>query len=121
MAAALVAAAVGLAIWYGSGSPPEPERTARAERPQPREPDREAVAPPPRELPEAVPERERPETRPAPPAPPPPDPPEQRAELAPAPEEPTESMVIKVVSDDPNVVYYWLVEPEETEDEAVTS
>jgi hypothetical protein len=30
-------------------------------------------------------------------------------------------MVIKVVSDDPNVVYYWLVEPEETEDEAVTS
>jgi hypothetical protein len=128
MAAALVAAALGLGIWYLAGRPEPADELARAERPQPREPDREAVAPPPRELPEAVPERERPETRPAPPAPPPPEPPppeppEQRAELAsaPAPAGPTESMVIKVVSDDPNVVYYWLVEPEETEDEAVTS
>jgi hypothetical protein len=30
-------------------------------------------------------------------------------------------MVIQVVSDDPDIVFYWLVEPEETEDATVTS
>lgn len=48
------------------------------------------------------------------------DPPVQRAAVAPAQESPTESMVIQVVSDDPDIVFYWLVEPQETEDEALS-
>jgi len=144
LAAALAAGAVGLGIWYVAGSAPEPERIARPERtalPEatsgrerpstPRAPEADPVRepriasrppgtapPPPEPRPQAAP------VAPAPPSVPPPDPPEQRAELAQAPVGPTESMVIKVVSDDPNVVYYWLVEPvssKETEDEAVTS
>lgn len=37
------------------------------------------------------------------------------------PGEPSEPMVIQVVSDDPEVVYYWLVEPEESEHAALPS
>ncbi|HSL81350.1 MAG TPA: zf-HC2 domain-containing protein [Thermoanaerobaculia bacterium] len=147
LAAALVAAAVGLGIWYRAGSDPEPGRLARAERPERPEADRGVPTPPSPERPEALPERDRPEAPPVPgegpgrqprgadreprgappppepgtPSTPPPDPHERRAEPVPAPAGPTESMVIKVVSDDPNVVYYWLVEPEETQDETVTS
>lgn len=147
LAAALMAAAVGLGIWYLAGSAPEPETIARAERPELPEPDHGVPTPPSPERPEALPERDRPEAPPVPgegpgrqprgadreprgappppepgtPSTPPPDPHEQRAEPVPAPAGPTESMVIKVVSDDPNVVYYWLVEPEETEHETVTS
>lgn len=143
LAAALAVAALGLGLWYQAGRPQPADRVARAERPAPPEPDREAVVPSPRESPEVAPtpegrpERERrsaspsrdarepagrpePAPPPGPPAPPP-EPPAAQAELARAPAGPTESMVIKVVSDDPDIVYYWLVEPEETEDEAVTS
>jgi hypothetical protein len=41
--------------------------------------------------------------------------------VTPAPEAATESIVIQIVSDDPDIVFYWLVEPEESEDEAVSS
>ena len=76
--------------------PPAPERDSS----EPRLPRREAPVPAP------------------PPAPPSPEPPVRRAAVTAAPEAPTESMVIQVVSDDPDIVFYWLVEPQETEDES---
>jgi cytoskeletal protein RodZ len=48
-------------------------------------------------------------------------PPVQRAAVPPAEPSATESMVIQIVSDDPDIVFYWLVEPEENEDEAISS
>lgn len=54
-------------------------------------------------------------------APPAPEPPVQRAAVPPAEPRATESMVIQIVSDDPDIVFYWLVEPEENEDEAISS
>lgn len=78
----------------------EPGREARAATREPR-----TSLPPPESRKPAAP------GAPAPQNVPPPDPLEQRAELASAPAGPAESMVIKVVSDDPDIVYYWLVEP----------
>jgi hypothetical protein len=67
-----------------------------------------------------LPSREAPVPAP-PPAPPSPESPVRRAAVTPAPEAATESIVIQIVSDDPDIVFYWLVEPEESEDEAVSS
>lgn len=138
LAAALALAALGLGIWYRTAGTGEPERLARAERPEPAEVVREAPPPPPKTPeeraetppespgPEAAPQtgrRPEPATRPDEAAPPPPEPsaPVQRAALPTQPMRPTEPTVIKVVSDDPDIVYYWLVEPEESEDESVSS
>ena len=104
-----------------------PETVPRRERPETRPAPEEDSREPriasrePRTAPQRSETRRPASAAPAPPTLPTPDPPQQRADLAPNPAGPTESMVIKVVSDDPNIVYYWLVEPEETEDETVTS
>lgn len=141
-AAALAVAALALGIWLQRGRPAGPvEVAARPERasPAPAEgPERARSGqeqrtsdPAPRRADEprawiakAAPEPSldpAPPAPDAPPAPPPSDPPVQRAAVVPTPESPTESLVIQVVSDDPDIVFYWLVEPEETEDEAVSS
>lgn len=144
LAAALALAALGVGLWYSALDGGAPDGVARTERPEPPEMVRDTGPPPPEDTRETAPvpppERPRGASREAPPpapvreAPPepaggpeattPPEPretPVQRAALAPGPEGPTEPLVIKVVSDDPDIVYYWLVEPEETEDEAVSS
>jgi len=140
-AAALALAALALGLWLQGSRPPEPAVVAarpngaseapaeRPERARPESADREVdSAPRPGDEPgsriaAAAPEPSPGPALPAPemaPAPPSPDPPVQSAAVAPAPESPTESMVIQVVSDDPDIVFYWLVEPEETEDEALS-
>ncbi len=144
LAAVLAVAALGAGLWYRGPSTGAPEKVARSEPPEPPEIAQEAAPSPPPDTREAAPASpsgsSREETlRPAQPASPapeavpqttdraaaPPEPateaPVRTAALPPEPEDPTESMVIQVVSDDPDIVYYWLVEPEETEDEAVPS
>lgn len=141
LAAGLVLAVIAAAVWLRAGAPdagPTPAPAERvAELPG-------APADPPAPPPESPAETEEgrtpaatssplppiPPVPPAPPAPPArraaaPDPPTRRAAAEPmarpAPPSATEPMVIQVVSNDPDIVFYWLVEPEETEDEALSS
>lgn len=118
LAAGLVLASIAAAVWLrggdpdgGSPAPPPAERVAEAPTEPPPEPPDEPTAPRAEETP--------PTPEPQPPvrqaAADPPDP------SAPATAGATESMVIQVVSDDPDIVFYWLVEPEEPEDETVPS
>jgi len=122
-AAALALAALALGLWLqGSrqGEPPQVAEIAEGAREPGSDPP--PPAPAPRRDPSAprLPRRET--AAPAPPAAPPsPEPAVQRAAVTPAPEAATESIVIQIVSDDPDIVFYWLVEPEENADEPVSS
>jgi len=125
LAAGLLLALVGAALWLRVIAPRVPDRPSEA-------PERVATAPPPEpSTPPAVPAPEAPAGAPGgepeggrAPAP---ERAVHRAAIAPRPERepavhpPTERMVIQVVSDDPDIVFYWLVEPEETEDATVSS
>jgi anti-sigma factor RsiW len=132
LAAGLALALVGAALWLWGTAPWAPERSS---------PPRERVVaapvtpPAPAERPAEAPEAARaPDLHrmPAPAAEAPvrqaatvpratPEPARPASPVQAAPSTPTEPMVIQVVSDDPDIVFYWLVEPEETEDATVTS
>lgn len=119
LAAGLVLAVVGAAIWLRGIAP-----GGTGLRAVPRE--RVVEARPTAPLPVLVEPVVEPGTEPttaAPEAAPEPRTPVRRAAERVAPEvhTATEPMVIQVVSDDPDIVFYWLVEPEETEDETVSS
>lgn len=145
LAAVLLVALLGATVWLRSGRAPEPvgtsperfvERTAPAEPPEeppppgppaadstdrPEPPDRLARS---AAAPEDEPIVADPPADPVDPIDPtdhhgaaPSDPPAQLAEDRPA--EPR--ITIRIVSDDPDIVFYWLVEPEENRDETVSS
>lgn len=153
LAAVLLVALLGAAVWLRSGVAPEPvgmsperfaKRTAPAEPPEELPPPPGSPAADSSARPEEADRLDRPDrpdqpdrsdgaTGPEPPvrlarstvapedepivADPPADPPAQLAEDRPA--EPR--ITIRIVSDDPDIVFYWLVEPEENRDETVSS
>jgi anti-sigma factor RsiW len=131
-AAALALAALGLGLWLRGSTPAQPAEVAAQPQAAPAAPLEAPRGAPPGAADATTAPREERKTEVAaadtelappesPPAPPSAEPPVQRAAVTPAPEAATESIVIQIVSDDPDIVFYWLVEPEESEDEAVSS
>lgn len=136
LAAVLVLAALGAGLWLRTPTGEEPapaERTARWNPGAPArgdaEADRLAGAPPAVEPLERAPALPPAETAPGETAPAERGEPGGAASRDPARAEPTprraappsEPMRIQVVSDDPEIVYYWLVEPEESDHDTLPS
>lgn len=147
LAAALVLAIVAAAVWLRGGDPGAREWPPAGSEPvavgsqpsvgeAPAEvPDLRAGRAPTAATSDEVPVEASPSNRPvphpgSPDRAPEPEAPILRAAAEPADAQPatviepdiaTEPMVIQVVSDDPDIVFYWLVEPEETRDETVPS
>lgn len=148
LAAVLLVALLGAAVWLRSGVAPEPSGTPPerlAELPTPAAPPEELPPPPGPPTAEAParsdaadrPDSPRSPARPDPPAEPidplaePIDPVDPTGPNGPAPSDPPARLAeerpaepritIRIVSDDPDIVFYWLVEPEENRDETVSS
>ncbi len=140
LAAVLLLAALGLMIWSPPRTPSRPGGQAagppldRIASTAPSPPVPETAGPvaaqPPPSAGHPAPEARRPAPAPAP-APRPgtavtPAPsgahrrPRRRAAAAPPASRPSEPLVIQVVSDHPDIVYYWLAEPEETHRESTS-